>query len=267
MENQFQLITFKGGKDKKTKRTVTDTIIFTADNDNDAKKKASILVKDGTLYDVFPYITIENGNDDGGRKLMEFATRCYWGFWHWCIRNSRIAETLVNLHANMFEDLRQEAATGIWDIITSGEPYNMDDCYNNGMSYIRRAVQNSHTKNTREYNPDFSMCNVTPRKPKATCKLSAIAVRRALDTVSETFTASQAQILDMYCSGISFGDMAEILGKDKKTIHTNFYRIVYKIWVEMYNDISFVDIMNENRLIGDDIEEIIIIIRKKARLK
>lgn len=267
MKNNYELIIFKGGKDKKTKWTVTNTIIFTADSYNAAKEKANELVKENTLYTVYPYITIENANDNGGKMLADLANSCYWSFWHWALKNNRAAETLLTLHTNLFEDLKQEAALGIWEIIASHKLYNMDDCFNNGFDYIRRCVQNSHTKNTREYNPDFSMCNMTPRKPKATCKLTTMAVRKAMNAVYETLTEKQKQILDMYCDGISFGNMAEILGRDKKTIHETFYRIIYKIWVEMYNDITFLDIMDKNHLIGDDIEEIIIIIRKKARLK
>ena len=214
---------------------------------------------DRATFRVYPYCTAQDGEGQ-----LALARHTLKSVENWERRNDNAALEPYKRTREDREDFIMCACVTFAAIFAENPSADMHTLKTAAFSAIRAEQARRSRNSEREYLPGWNMCNITPQTAKATFPALDTLTRKAVETAD--ITGNQARVLNMaYQDGKSAQDIADALNIKRATVYQTLYRAYFKVLARMVELDSNLNIFTGAGYTGEDIDEILAILRKRAR--
>lgn len=247
------------GKETEQGREVVKTFNVTAETIAKATEQAT--AKGYNLADVrvYPFCTPSDGEGQ-----LELARHTLASVENWERRNNNAVLNPQRRNVWEREDMVSVACLAINAVFADNPRANMHTLKTTAFSAIRTEQGKKDRNSEREYMPGWIGCNVTPREARATCPQLDKVIREAVKSADMTGGQMNALIMS-YEDGKSAQQIAEETGTKRATVYQSLYRAYYKVLARAVEIDKNLQAFTAAGYTGEDIDETLAILRKRAR--
>ena len=255
MEYQICLL----GKETEQGREVVRTETVIADSIATATEQATAKGYNLAETRVYPFCTPTDGDGQ-----MALARHTLASVENWERRNNSAVLNPQRRNEWEREDMMMIACVAINAIFAENPGANMHTLKTAAFSAIRTEQGKKDRNSEREYFPGWTVCNVTPREPRASCPQLDKLIREAVKSADMTDGQMSALLL-FYEDGKSAQQIAEETGTKRATVYQSLYRAYYKVLSRALEIDPDMSAFTAAGYTAEDIDETLTILRKRAR--
>lgn len=245
--------------------------------DADGNKTAAMLehVSADTLKDVVQYANDKYSRETvrvypfctkaDGESQLRLAQNALASFEKWERRNENAALNPYRRNEQDREDYIILACLAINSILEENAAATMHELKTAAFKAIANEQKSLERKTEREYNPNFIMCNIEPRKARPTFP----ELDRLFENAAENaaLTDKQMTAIGFLMDGLSIAAIAEHMDVTKRAVACNVYSAQYKIFAAAVALDSNLSVFVKAGYTKADIDETAATLAKRARAK